>query len=1010
MRYRAFISYRHGDIDEEVAVQVHREIEKYRIPGRIAKQSGERRLGRVFRDADELRAASDLSAVIRSALDESEWLIVIATPRYRESRWCLEEIEYFLQLRGRERILVILAEGEPQDSFPTQLTEEIRDGQRVEIEPLAVDVRASSTREMIKKVRQERFRLFAPMLEVSYDDLRQRQRERRMRRIAVLTVTAFIILGGVLGVITVKNIQLNRAYDALDQSNQETLRGESYYLAEYADEAYRNGDSMTALMLALQALPKDLVQPERPLVTQVVRSLTQALGVYDYVDGYKPGAFFEREGETYDIRTQVSEDGSRIRIESYTYTAGNILGREVKVCSLPDGRELCRYTLSPISRTVDHAEGAGSWLSKDGKKLIYLGGDGIHFVRIDDGEEEYFVSDPADELKVGSSGQTIVTIHYEDHRLCSYDGQGEKQIDCNLGEELNYVLGEISPGETKVALATNTEEMSGVVTIDLKTGDTPLISMPGLCTCVKFIDENRLCFLLKDETDGLKHIVQYDLEKADQGYLCNADWDMRTMTLTSRETCLYHHENKVYEVDCNSKRGKKLWEKVFSSSVISVAEGEGIIAVSCMDGSVSFFDGASKNRIDTQAGNGEPFTVMTVDGRTATLRDYWGKELRVYRRADHDGESAFSMAGGKPLTEIPDAWYTCGSLEGKGFMLGFRNDATDQLAVFSETNSMENETSLNELGLSSFDNVSLELRDYLWVQDYDSDRVLHFDRKTMQLRMEISDDDYYYYSEDGETVFVTEKESGTNRLKMYRAASGEEEAESVDIGKDDRGMSIGGYLVTGDKESIRIRKADSNPDSKDVVEIPDAVLYGGNLARGLVFYRSVDEKHWTVYDVKENRVVCEGDSGAYTNTVFFGGNRYLLNDYRVVYDMDTWKPVLDLSELGNSVFGVMTTNSLPYFVVWCQESETGESERDTGFGTAYLYEKEGDGEIIGVIPGFVSMTPEGKILVYDGAYDLYEVSVLSTGELVKMAEHTLGDRQLTEAQRKRYHLFEGQDD
>ena len=128
MKYTAFVSYRHGGIDEKVAMQIHKNIERYRIPYKLARTLGRKNMGKIFRDSEELKAASNLSEIIQKALDETEWLIVICTRRFKESPWCMEEVEYFIKIRGRERIIVILVEGEPAESFPKILTEIEQDG------------------------------------------------------------------------------------------------------------------------------------------------------------------------------------------------------------------------------------------------------------------------------------------------------------------------------------------------------------------------------------------------------------------------------------------------------------------------------------------------------------------------------------------------------------------------------------------------------------------------------------------------------------------------------------------------------------------------------------------------------------------------------------------------------------------------------------------------------------------------------------------------------------------
>lgn len=121
-QYKAFISYRHLPLDKETAIQVHRAIEHFVIP-RSLRKDGQRKLGYVFRDEDELPVAGELTENIRLALENSEYLIVICTPETCKSAWVLKEVETFLQLRDRNHILLVLADGEPAESFPRVITE-----------------------------------------------------------------------------------------------------------------------------------------------------------------------------------------------------------------------------------------------------------------------------------------------------------------------------------------------------------------------------------------------------------------------------------------------------------------------------------------------------------------------------------------------------------------------------------------------------------------------------------------------------------------------------------------------------------------------------------------------------------------------------------------------------------------------------------------------------------------------------------------------------------------------
>ena len=79
-RYTAFISYRHTMPDEAIAKKLHTLIENYRIPSDVRKSTGRKKMGRIFRDQEELPLSTDLGNDIKAALENSEWLIVICSP------------------------------------------------------------------------------------------------------------------------------------------------------------------------------------------------------------------------------------------------------------------------------------------------------------------------------------------------------------------------------------------------------------------------------------------------------------------------------------------------------------------------------------------------------------------------------------------------------------------------------------------------------------------------------------------------------------------------------------------------------------------------------------------------------------------------------------------------------------------------------------------------------------------------------------------------------------------
>ena len=199
--YDAFISYRHAELDSDVATSLHRKLEKFKLPSNLRKKYPREKwkIRRVFRDQDELPLADNLSDPIEEAIRNSDYLIVICTPRLPESKWCAREIELFKKIHGQEKILAILAEGEPEQSFPEAIcyrdVESVNEqGEKIvtreSVEPLAADVRSTSKRQRSKMLDDAVLRMAAPMYHLGYDDLKQRHREQKVRRIALISAIA----------------------------------------------------------------------------------------------------------------------------------------------------------------------------------------------------------------------------------------------------------------------------------------------------------------------------------------------------------------------------------------------------------------------------------------------------------------------------------------------------------------------------------------------------------------------------------------------------------------------------------------------------------------------------------------------------------------------------------------------------------------------------------------------------------------------------------------------------
>ena len=289
IRYDAFISYRHCELDSFISENLHKKLESYKMPSSVVKKlgTGRRSVERIFRDEAELPLSGNLSDPITAALSNSDYLIVICTPRLRESKWCLKEIETFVKTHDREHVLLVLAEGEPGESFPELLlSEEVTAKDEngnditvtVEREPLAADCRADNNRERLKLLDNVVLKLYAAIFGLNYDDLRQRHRQREVRRRLAIASAAFFVV--TLFAITCLGFMLK-------------IRSQSKVIAD----KYAGAMASASKDLMSKGLSKDAVYAARCVLPENSRagfneaaygSLVTALAPYETASSYYP--------------------------------------------------------------------------------------------------------------------------------------------------------------------------------------------------------------------------------------------------------------------------------------------------------------------------------------------------------------------------------------------------------------------------------------------------------------------------------------------------------------------------------------------------------------------------------------------------------------------------------------------------------------------------------------------------------------------------------------------------
>lgn len=407
-RFCAFISYSHTD--KKHARWLHRKIEAFRMPKALVGRTTAfgrvgRRLGKAFRDDEDLKGAANLGALIQGALEESETLVVICSPRSARSAYVNDEIASFKRLRRDARVIPVIIDGKPHDPececFPPAITRGT-DGAVSEAEPLAVDLREHGRRRALLKV-------IAGITGLEFDELERRDRRRRSLQIRTVAAAAMLVLGVLLGIGAV--VEQNVGRQALIDRAARMLAERQPVLAAHlavaglpkASDLWPAGaEAAPTLMMSGYGFPTRLLDPQTRfadvLLTSdgkrlITRSLDKAVRIWDVERG-TPIAdldFNYYSGETTFESMRLSPDETRLVLSNSTGPAqlwDAHTGRWITDLGQADHRE--------VTFSAD-----GRWIA-----TLFVGGAALFHASTGDLVAEY---GSADWVKVSANGSRVVT-------------------------------------------------------------------------------------------------------------------------------------------------------------------------------------------------------------------------------------------------------------------------------------------------------------------------------------------------------------------------------------------------------------------------------------------------------------------------------------------------------------------------------------------------------------------------------------------------------------------------
>src|SRR4051812_22138086 len=102
--YDAFISYSHAK-DKPIAAALQSVVQK------LGKPWYRRRALRVFRDDTSLSATPQLWPTIEQALEQSRFLILLASPEAAASHWVSREVAYWVEHKSADTLLIAVTDG-----------------------------------------------------------------------------------------------------------------------------------------------------------------------------------------------------------------------------------------------------------------------------------------------------------------------------------------------------------------------------------------------------------------------------------------------------------------------------------------------------------------------------------------------------------------------------------------------------------------------------------------------------------------------------------------------------------------------------------------------------------------------------------------------------------------------------------------------------------------------------------------------------------------------------------